>query len=174
METTTLDLHMLTPADWWLLRKARLEALLESPDAFASSYYHEARWSEAEWRRMFHAAKWIVAHEAGKVIGLVKSVIEPELPSARYIESVWVAPSHRRRGVLRALLHMLAETDSCVGVTLLMLWVLEDNHDAETAYRALGFKPTGERQFLPAVGRFELRLMLGVGTPTIHESRKYD
>jgi hypothetical protein len=39
-----------------------------------------------------------------------------------------------------------------------MLWVLEDNHDAQHAYQALGFEPTGERQFLPALGQFERRL----------------
>jgi hypothetical protein len=40
--------------------------------------------------------------------------------------------------------------------------VLEDNFDAQRAYDALGFKPTGERQFLPAVGRVERRLRLGI------------
>jgi predicted GNAT family acetyltransferase len=162
METTTLNLHLLTSADWSLLRKARLEALLDSPHAFTSSYHQEARWSEAEWRRMLHAARWIVAREAEKVIGLAKSVIEPQLPTARHVESAWVAPTHRRCGVLRALLRKLAEIDSRIGVTHLMLWVLEDNHDAENAYRALGFEPTGERQFLPAFGRFERRLRLGI------------
>ena len=47
-----------------------------------------------------------------------------------------------------------------MGVTELMLWVLEDNHDAQRAYQALGFEPTGERQFLPAFGQFERRLRL--------------
>jgi RimJ/RimL family protein N-acetyltransferase len=36
--------------------------------------------------------------------------------------------------------------------------VLEDNHAAERAYRALGFEPTGDRQFLAAFGQFEQRL----------------
>jgi RimJ/RimL family protein N-acetyltransferase len=43
-----------------------------------------------------------------------------------------------------------------------MLWVLEDNHEARGAYEALGFKPTGERQFLPDCGRFERRLRLAL------------
>jgi ribosomal protein S18 acetylase RimI-like enzyme len=162
MEMTTLNLHLLTPADWWLLRKARLEALLDSPQAFTSSYHHEARWGEAEWRRVFDAATCIVAREADTVIGLARSIGESDLPATRHVESVWVAPTHRRRGVLRALLHKLAESDSRRGVTDLMLWVLEDNHDAQNAYWALGFEPTGERQFLPAFGQFERRLRLRV------------
>jgi ribosomal protein S18 acetylase RimI-like enzyme len=71
-----------------------------------------------------------------------------------------VAPTHRRRGVLRDLLRDLAEINQRMGVTDLMLWVLEDNYNAQRAYEALGFEPTGERQFLPAFGRFERRLRL--------------
>jgi len=52
-----------------------------------------------------------------------------------------------------------------MGVTELMLWVLEDNYGAQRAYQALGFVPTGERQFLPALGRFERRLSLQLISP---------
>ena len=60
------------------------------------------------------------------------------------------------------MMHALAETERRMGGTQLMLWVLEDNYDARSAYDALGFEPTGERQFLPAFGRFERRLKLGI------------
>jgi hypothetical protein len=56
----------------------------------------------------------------------------------------------------------VAEVDAGIGVTDFMLWVLEDNHDAQNAYKALGFEPTGERQFLPPFGRFERRLRLDI------------
>jgi GNAT superfamily N-acetyltransferase len=158
---STLDLHLLTPFDWRVLREARLRALLDSPHAFASSYAYESTWAEPEWRRMFDGATWIVAHEAERVIGLTRSVGEPGRPVTRHVESAWVAPMHRRRGVFRALLHALAEMDRQLGVTDLLLWVLEDNYDAQRAYKALSFEPTGERQFLPAFGRFEWRLRLG-------------
>jgi ribosomal protein S18 acetylase RimI-like enzyme len=157
--TLELQQQLLAPADWRVLRAARLCALLDSPHAFTSNYALESNWGELEWRRVLNAATWVVAHEAGKVIGMAKAVMEPELPAARSVESAWVAPTHRRRGVLRALLQKLAEIDSAVE---LMLWVLEDNHDAQNAYRALGFEPTGERQFLPTVGRFERRLVLRI------------
>jgi ribosomal protein S18 acetylase RimI-like enzyme len=159
---TTQDLQLLTPQNWQLLREARLEALRESPCAFTSSHVYELGWEEAQWRRLFDSAIWIVAREAEDVIGLARSVGEPERPSARHVESIWVAPTHRRRGVLRDLLHSLAELEQQMGVTDLLLWVLEDNHGAQRAYEALGFKPTGERQFLPTVRRCELRLRLEI------------
>jgi GNAT superfamily N-acetyltransferase len=156
---STLELDLLTPLDWRVLRAARLYALLDSPCAFTSSYPHELAWGELEWQRVLHAATWIVARDAAQnVIGLAKSASEPGRPAIRYVESAWVAPTHRRRGVLRALLHTLVQINRRIGVTELMLWVLEDNHDAQHAYQALGFEPTGERQFLPALGQFERRL----------------
>ena len=63
---------------------------------------------------------------------------------------------------LRALLHTLVQINRRIGVTEMMLWVLEDNHDAQHAYQALGFEPTGERQFLRAFGQCERRLQLRI------------
>jgi GNAT superfamily N-acetyltransferase len=162
-QESSLDLCLLTPTDWRVLRAARLRALLDSPHAFTSSYAREAGWSEPEWRRMFDAATWIVARETDEVIGLARSAVEAEQPSARHLESIWVVPTHRRRGVFRALLHALAETERLMGVTDLLLWVLEDNREARRTYAAVGFEPTGERQFLPDFGRFERRLRLVLG-----------
>jgi ribosomal protein S18 acetylase RimI-like enzyme len=159
---STLELQLLGPTDWWILRAARLEALLDSPDAFTSSYAHELEWGEWEWQQVFDAATWVVARDVESVIGMARSVIEPEQPEARHVESAWVAPKHRRRGVFRTLLHALAEMHRQTGVTDLMLWVLEDNNEAWGAYEALGFEPTGERQYLPDCGRFERRLRLAL------------
>jgi len=159
----TLNLDLLAPVDWRVLRVARLMALLDSPQAFTSSYAREAPWGELEWRRAIHAATWIVAREAQNVVGLAKSVGERGRPAPRHIESVWVSPTHRRQGVFRALMHAIAEVERRLGGIDLLLWVLEDNYDAQLAYQALGFEPTGERQFLPDLDRFERRLRLGLG-----------
>ena len=56
-----------------------------------------------------------------------------------------------------------------------MLWVLEDNHEAQQAYKRLGFIPTGQRQALPdetdrfalawidiSTGEFLTEMILGV------------
>jgi ribosomal protein S18 acetylase RimI-like enzyme len=158
----TLNFDLLAPVDWRMLRVARLQALLDSPHAFTSSYAHESRWGEPDWRGTFTAATWIVARETESVVGLARSVGEPEV-LARHVESIWVAPTHRRRGVFRHLLHALAGVERRTGVRDLLLWVLEDNHEARSAYEALGFRSTGERQYLPALGRFERRLRLSLG-----------
>ena len=98
---STLELQLLGPTDWRTLRVTRLKALLDSPYAFTSSYARESEWSEKEWQRMFDAATWVVARETENVIGMARAVTEPERPEARHVESAWVAPQHRRRGVFR-------------------------------------------------------------------------
>jgi ribosomal protein S18 acetylase RimI-like enzyme len=159
---SSLELGFLLPDDWRVLRGARLRALLDSPHAFTSSYAHESSWGEPEWLRMFDAARWIVAREAEKVIGVARSLSEPDRPATRHVESIWVAPTHRRRGVFSAMVLALGDLERGMGVTNLLLWVLEDNYAAQQAYEALGFVPTGERQFLPDFGRFERRMRLGI------------
>ena len=162
---STLNLQLLTPVDWRVLRAARLQALRDSPDAFLSKYDDESRLSELDWRRVVDAATWIVAQEADTVIGLACSLGDQDEPWVRHIESIWVAPSHRRRGVFRSLVWALSEMEHRSGVKELLLWVLEDNDRAQRAYETLGFEPTGERQYLPALGRFERRFRLQIRQP---------
>jgi ribosomal protein S18 acetylase RimI-like enzyme len=164
---STLNLQLLTPADWPVLKEARLKALHDSPHAFISHYEQELLLSDLEWRQLFHAATWIVADDGDDVIGLAASLAEPATPWLRHIESIWVAPTHRRRGVFRALLSALADIEYRSGVTDLFLWALEDNHDALRAYELLGFQPTGERQHLATLGRFERRFRLRIGNPLV-------
>ena len=156
------DVQELSPEEWPLLRRVRLEALYDSPQAFLSHHHHEESWGERDWRRTFEAAKWVIARTE-KVIGLVRSVHDPTEPRSRYVESIWVAPTHRKRGVFRSMLRAVAERERKAGARDLMLWVLEDNHDAQQVYELLGFETTGERQRLPdETGRFERRLVLGI------------
>jgi ribosomal protein S18 acetylase RimI-like enzyme len=157
-----LDLQMLSPVDWRVLKEVRLRALQDSPHAFMSCYDTEILLSDLEWRRMFDASTWIVAREANAVVALARSVGDPMRPWTRHVESIWVAPTHRRRGVFRGLLYALAEVERERGITDLLLWVMEDNHDAQRAYETVGFEPTGESQFLPDLGRFERRFRLGI------------
>jgi hypothetical protein len=88
---STLELQQLGPADWWILRSTTRGAV--GLDAFTSSYAQESEWGEQEWQRLFDAATCIVAREAENVVGMVRSVTEPERPETPHLESAWVAPS---------------------------------------------------------------------------------
>ena len=160
MINAVLDVKLLAPEEWHVLRTIRLRALLDSPAAFMSHYEAEARWGEAQWRRRFASAAWVVAIESGAVIGIA-GLVDGHAADGRHIEWTWVEPTHRHRGVSRALLEALVDRESRHGAHDIALWVLEDNHVAREAYLRLGFRPTGERQRLPD-GRYELRLRLTI------------
>jgi GNAT superfamily N-acetyltransferase len=162
------ELKVLTPDDWPMLRSARLAALQDSPHAFTSSYARESKWADLKWQRSLTTSTWLVARDGQDVIGLAKSVKVRWQPASRYVESVWVAPTHRRRGVLGALLYKLAETCRPFGVTELRLWVLVDNRAAINAYQALRFVAFEKPHRLRGLGPFEqqFRFRISEETPT--------
>lgn len=61
-----------------------------------------------------------------------------------WLQSVYVAPEHRRRGVFRALFsHLVEAAESDPGVVGLRLYVEDNNTAAHETYRNLGFAPGG-------------------------------
>ncbi|MBL8925204.1 MAG: GNAT family N-acetyltransferase [Pseudonocardia sp.] len=145
MTRAVLDVRLLERGDWHVLRTIRLRALAESPHAFTSPYQREFRWSEHQWRRRVETEDWFVAVDDGHVIGMA-ALVDCSPHDPHHIESIWVAPTHRNRGVFRALLDGIIEIARRAGLTDLWLWVLEDNRCALRVYERLGFEWTGERQ----------------------------
>jgi GNAT superfamily N-acetyltransferase len=161
MRRPRLDIALLHPREWPALCKARLRALQESPEAFASAYDREAQFTADDWLSTFEGSSWVVARTGEDIVGLARSLQNPGRPRVRNVESVWVDPAFRRHGITRALVETLAQVERPAGVREFLVWVLEDNHDARLVYAHLGFEPTGERQPLPsAAGRVEVRLRL--------------
>jgi len=162
---------VLTPAEWKILQKIRLEALRESPQAFLSNYDLEFRWAEDDWRRMLVNALWVVARQGRRTIGLACSNPDRDRPEVCHLESVWVTPPHRKLGVTRALVDFVKDIERRAGVVELLVWVLEGNHDARMVYERLGFRFTGERQPAPGqVNRYEERLRLPIVEGSLPES----
>jgi ribosomal protein S18 acetylase RimI-like enzyme len=151
MTDAVLNVELLTSTDWWVLRAARLRALTDSPYAYTSAHQLENAWDNRHWRQLLAAGKWAVAKDRRDTIGiagLVRSASQPP-----HVQGVWVAPSHRKRGVLQSLIETLADEAREMGLSALLLWVLKDNTVALDAYRKLGFIDTGEEQVIRRRGR---------------------
>ena len=63
-----------------------------------------------------------------------------------WIQSVYVAPEHRRQGVFSALYrHVLEQARARTDICGIRLYVEDENTRAQTTYRAAGMHPTGYR-----------------------------
>jgi ribosomal protein S18 acetylase RimI-like enzyme len=61
-----------------------------------------------------------------------------------WLQSVYVSPEYRRRGVFRALFdHLRRKAEADPGVVGLRLYVEEQNSRAHATYERLGLKPGG-------------------------------
>ncbi len=148
IDAATLDdarwsIAVLDAAQWPELRTTRLRALAVSPDAFVATHAEAIAFPEEYWRDRIESSTWLVAREQGDTIGLARLRPPDDEPptDVRYIESVWVDPGHRCRGVLRSMVEELEWIALATAVPRLRLWVLDTNPTAWDAYLKLGFSP---------------------------------
>jgi ribosomal protein S18 acetylase RimI-like enzyme len=94
-----------------------------------------------------HKGLYFLAEDGGRVVGQI--MITTEWSDWRngwfwWIQSVYVRPEARRRGVFRALFeHVSQAARQDSSVSGLRLYVDEDNHSAQETYRRLGMTDTG-------------------------------
>lgn len=86
---------------------------------------------------------YLVADEGSRVVGQL--MVTPEWSDWRnadwwWIQSVYVAPDFRRRGVFRALYEATLERSKQAGAHGLRLYVERENLRAQSTYAALGMK----------------------------------
>ena len=158
-----LAVRRLEPAEWETLRDLRLQALADSPAAFASTLERELGFDEATWRSRFETSVQLVALDDGVPVGMVSVFRAPE--GEPHLVAMWVAPAARRRGAGALLVRAAASEAAALGAGGLRLYVADHNLGAEALYRREGFEPTGASQALPGrpeLGEHEMRLALPV------------
>jgi GNAT superfamily N-acetyltransferase len=141
-----------TGDDWEILRQVRLAAMLDSPEAFGSTYERELSFTEARWRDRIARSPWWLAWRDGEPIGLIGAfTIDPEsAPTDRHVVSMWVDPAARRQRVAWLLLDIVASWALHDGAASLSLWVADGNEAATTLYEAYGFEMSGKSGPLPS------------------------
>ena len=139
--------------DWVAFREIRLRSLLDSPDAFGSTYGEESSHSEPAWRD-WAAGRWrggtAVAFAGrdttGAVVGTATGAEFEAEPGVAHLYAMWVAPAARGAGVGRALVEAVAAWARDRGCGRVVLSVTETNRSARGFYEACGFGDTGERR----------------------------
>jgi GNAT superfamily N-acetyltransferase len=147
------DVEVLGPADWRKLRAIRLRALRDSPRAFVADRCEECKYRKDVWVKKITTSTWIIARDGEHIIAVANCLDDPESSNGRYIESVWVDPWYRRRGVVRQMLGWFEETARADGKKRLLLWVLANNENAWNAYVKLGFADDKEKSEIRRRGK---------------------
>lgn len=157
----------LTASDAPSLRQLRLEALVETPESFGSSYEEEHTLTLEDIR------SWITPQDDGAMFGLfvdgtlagIVGVGRQRKLKTRHKAHIWsmyVAPAQRRRGLGRLLMHAaITHAQTMRGIRQVQLSVTANNTAAATLYASLGFSEYGrEREALCVNGQlFDETLM---------------
>lgn len=157
------------------LREALLKAVSTSPGRFLATTEGIQEKSDSDWATDLEKSVWVVAEQDGEVIGLAAAKQpygddswEYDKTSTRFIESVWIDPSMRRRGLGERIVRYLIEQQrlSKPKVQRFYLWVFKDNEPAIALYKQMGFTETGRESTPPGRTIPELQYLLEVyGTP---------
>ena len=138
-----------TITDWQALREIRLQALLDAPEAFASTHAGEAALGEDEWRQR--------ASRDGSFLAFLPEVCPAGLgggylaePGVVELIAMFVRPQARGRGVGEAIIEAVAGWARQQSASTVHLWVTETNSSARLLYERCGFTLTAERQPLPS------------------------
>jgi GNAT superfamily N-acetyltransferase len=139
--------------DWAAFREIRLRSLLDSPEAFGSTFGEESSKGETSWRE-WAAGRWkgatavtFLARIDDEVVGTATGAEHDAEPGVVHVYAMWVAPDARGAGVGRSLLEQVAVWARDCGCDRLLLDVTESNVVARTFfYTACGFTETGGRR----------------------------
>lgn len=137
------------------LKRVRLSALADAPNAFGSTLAVEAERPDSQWAERASAAAagiervmFFVEDDEAGVVGLAGGLIEDEDATQATLISMWVDPGHRGQGHGRALVDAVAEWARERGAETLMLWVVRANERAVNLYLDAGFEAAGPEQSL--------------------------
>ncbi len=162
-----MRVRKLEAAEVTLFRELRLAALGDSPDSFGETLEQAqaSDWAQ-RLRTIFESADRtvLVAEVEREARGLVFVFPDGADASIARIGGMWVAPSHRRRGLGQALLAAGVENARDFGMKRAALWVAAQDGAALALSERAGFKGNGRRGLLRPGAEIEIReLVLELG-----------
>ena len=137
-------IERLAPDAWPRLRKIRLRALRDAPEAFGSRFDEAAVRPTESWPQSIEELATFLGVLDGADIGIVRAVKLEATPGTGNLLSMWVAPEVRRRGVGELLVEAVIDWARSEGLGRLVLDVADLNAHAIALYERMGFEPTGE------------------------------
>lgn len=159
-----------------ILRSTLRKAIRSSPESFLMTTKDVDAKTLDYWMEEIQTATWVVAQRDGRVIGIVAGK-HPDAGKdaedrayARYIESLWISPEFRGRGLAEQLIRhlVLEECRKSRTVTHFLLWVFETNLRAIRLYENMGFVLTPDKN---EGIKTEIKYRLDLGTAHTFETQ---
>ncbi len=139
----------LTPAQAGDYQKLRRAALQTDPRSFGKTVdefdqYSTDAIAQIMTQTLEHGGRYIMAYNESEPVGMATFIRKPPARSKKhhigFVVGVYVAPSHRGRGVARGMLtRLIAFAQTQPGLKVLHLAVVTDNEAARILYESLGF-----------------------------------
>ena len=138
-----MKIERLSSQQWDRLKRIRLSALQEAPEAFGSTLDVAQQWSDRSWQEQAEKLPTYIAMIDEADVGMARGTSMGSKEDA-YLISMWVSPTVRGKGVGEQLVAAVAGWARAAGFKRLLLDVADDNSAAIALYERLGFEPTGE------------------------------
>jgi GNAT superfamily N-acetyltransferase len=147
------------PDDWAELRAIRLEALIDTPDAFGSTYEMANNFSNDQWRAMAAQRYYFLAERDGAVVGMISGGLNDDHPGTHWLYGMYVTPSVRGSAAAALLVAVVEEWARGEGACELFLHVGSSVARARGFYKKMGFEPTSESHAMARDPKLELITM---------------
>ena len=135
-----MKIRLLELQDWLTFKLLRLEALLQHPEAFGSSYDEESKLTEEEFQQGFSACAIFGAFVDEEIVGCAGFFIytAKKMSHRGCLFSMYIKDTHRNRGTADALVKAIID-HAKQRVIQLHLTVVTTNHAAIRLYQKSGF-----------------------------------
>ena len=133
-----IELERAASGDWERVRALRLQALADSPDAFASTLAQEEGLEPDAWRERLVTAATFLAHVEGEAVGMVTAAPFRGRPEAAGLFGMWVAPDWRGAGAADRLVETVIDWARTEGFRRVVLEVADENTAASPESRRGG------------------------------------
>lgn len=145
-----IDVRRFRADEAQLLRRLRLAALADAPEAFCATLAEERAFADEVWERraasnaegVLTAGFYGLVGDAPVGLAVGVAVDGADTPAEVSLNGMWVAPEGRGRGVGRALIEAVCAWASDRGATRVVLDAMAVNTRAIGLYQACGFALT--------------------------------
>jgi GNAT superfamily N-acetyltransferase len=140
------------------LRELRLQALLEAPDAFGSTYEKELARTTSDWQQWLSPGVTLILEEPAGARGIVAGLQDATDAGVIHLMAMWVHPAIRGSGAADELVGAVLAWAKSEGAKFVRLNVIQRNDRARRFYERNGFRATGREAVRVRDGQIEVQM----------------